>query len=241
MVASRAVVLAVAMSLAGCLQADVPASTAEGDGLSEGDTWTLALKDEDGNELEEGALRIKITVVGRSMVDGIDAFELRTVVESEDPQDTPQSSTVWLRASDLAAIREESVSTEIRGGEEYPSTHSHWYREPCPDANAGPFEVGTTWTVTCQEKHTFTGFSDGSLPQGDAWGNDTKTYTVEARERITVDAGTFDTYRVRVASEDFEDSSDQASIHWIAPGVCAGLIKVDTHEGSIVELVDHDC
>lgn len=210
------------------------AANAQADGLQVGDSWTMRFEGADGKDWGEPALSVKMTVVARSEHGGFDAFEVRIEEQSEDPADYETVSTSWLRASDLATI--ETTSTDMGRSSEYQSRHE--YREPCPDAMAGPLVVGRTWQVTCERRYTSN--EDPSLTTG-SWGNDTKTYTVEARERITVGAGTFDTFRVRVADPDFEDSSDGATIHWIAPGVCAGIIKVDTHEGATIELEQADC
>ena len=248
MVGARPLALAAMLvAVSGCLDAGGSGVQSEA-GLQAGDAWTFAIKGDEehriGPEGVDGSghyARIRHTVVRETVRDGTPALEVHAVIEHLMEEDASRhESIVWLRASDLATMAEEENTTgEVEDGAPYWERSTTVYETPCVGALRKALAVGDTWTESCRQKWETRG-SEFNYASPD-WGNITKTYTVEAKEAVTVEAGTFEAYRIREASDAFEDSRDGASEVWVAPGVCAGLVLADSHEGFLVELVEADC
>lgn len=250
-----------ALGLAGCLQAGSSAHAADGvPGL--GDHWTMRVTHHEAGDAKPFVLVVTETVTAVVQRNGHEAFEVDVVTDYPPEFDRPdrkltRSETRWLRTSDLALLEHvrshEGVFLDEAGkptGKTYSEVSTTVYDAPCagpvPPAGAS---VGTTWTVRCTSRHsTLEWSSDG----GDDWHNGTwtrtTTYRVEAQERVGVEAGSFDTYRVASASDPAEDTQ-RAGTSWVAPEACGGQSVKGTSQyeneehggGTAVEVVELRC
>ena len=193
--------------------------------LTVGDFWE--------HESEGGGASVttRMEVMAIEDHDGASAYRLEGTIEtSVSGSSFDADSTSWIRVSDHANIETESSTSLSFGGQSYDTTTTTTYDPPCASLR-WPLSVGATWTVTCTS--TTTSSSGG----GSQTTTNSTTYTVEAEESVTVEAGTFDAFRIRVEAE------DQTHKMWVSEEAC-GMVKSEaTADGQTVttELVDYEC
>lgn len=193
--------------------------------LTVGDFWE--------HESEGGGASVttRMEVMAIEDYDGDSAYRLEGTIEtSVSGSSFDADSTSWIRVSDHANIETESSTSLSFGGQSYDTTTTTVYDPPCATLR-WPLTVGATWTVTCTS--TTTSSSGG----GSRTTTNSTTYTVEAQESVTVQAGTFDAFRIRV------EADDQTHKQWISAEAC-GMVKSEANaDGQTVttELVDHEC
>lgn len=193
--------------------------------LSVGDFWE--------HESSGGGATVTTRMEVKAIEDhrGASAYRLEGTIEtSASGGSFDADSTSWIRVSDHANLETESSTSLSFGGQSYDTTTTTVYDPPCVELR-WPLTVGATWTVTCTS--TTTSSSGGSSQTT----TNSTTYTVEAEESVTVEAGTFDAFRLRVEAE------DQTHKMWVSEEAC-GMVKSEaTAEGQTVttELVDYQC
>lgn len=234
--ASLATLLVSGLLLAGC-SSPPSGEPSDGDGsgpggapngtppqLHVGDFWS--------HESSGGGATVKTRVQVLAVEEhaGASAYRLGGSVETDaGGANTTAESTSWTRASDHATMESHSTAHVSFGGQSYDSTTTTVYDPPCVTLRWG-LSVGDSWTSTCTTKTT-------SSSGGEQTATKSTIYTVEARESVTVRAGTFDAYRLRT------DSGGQSQTQWVSEEAC-GLVKSEaTAQGQAVvtELVDYGC
>lgn len=199
---------------------------------SVGDSWTTLLHIPPavpgGNgttESRPGMVQAFETIV----VNGSSRDAARVVGHHEENATFPDGTTMhsatddttWYQVSDLALLQEHQTTTvTYTGGPAAPPArtfeHNTTYGTPC-DGIPFPLDVGQRWTSHCDQ--TSTSSSPGSVPSTTTADS---TNVVEALEKVTVPAGTFDAYRInRTETDTFQDSTDTVAILlWYAPSAC---------------------
>lgn len=139
-------------------------------------------------------------------------------------------STTWTRVSDGATVEVQVVTHLAYAGSSFDATSTTVFDPPCGNLQ-WPLTVGKTWATTCQATTT----TSGGQPQTST---STTTFAVEASERVTVAAGSFDAFRIRVSAD------GTASTQWVSATVCGGAVKTMTNaQGTTVtmELQSYAC
>jgi hypothetical protein len=162
---------------------------------------------------------------------GASAYRLEGTVDSSAAgASTTASSTSWTRVSDQASMETQATAHLSYGGYSSDSTTTTVYDPPCASLH-WPLAVGAAWTATCTA--TTTSSSGG----GSHTATTTTNYTVEGKESVTVKAGTFDAFRLRV------ESGGQVQTEWVAAAACGMVKSVATSQGqtATTELTAYQC
>lgn len=211
-----------AILIPGCAQDGPPASTvANGpwpareptteDGvmpaLSPGDSWTTSSQGK--------GVRVTVHVAVERFEDHAGIPTYRTASESNttvDNKAATANSTTWYRASDQANVEVRTTNRLTYQGRTYNATSTVVFDPPCPTFQ-WPLAIGSAWERTCT---AIAQTSDGApgMPI-----TSHTSYLVEAFERVTVPAGTFDAFRIRIET----DGSD-SGFQWVSRGAC-GVVK----------------
>jgi hypothetical protein len=223
----RRLALAVALALALPLIGPTSAAPADAPLLSVGDRWDVrTIVSEASGVSGEGYEHAELAAFERVTVDGVafDTFRLAvngTVDLSLGPctGHTEKRATEWHRVADGATIKTRTTLASTYSGcpdaADSTSVTASASAQPC-DAIAYPLAVGSAWTNACVTDWTY---ADGSTQRM----HDNATYRVDAAETVSVDAGSFDTFRLRIHSE----SAGTNSTAWYAPRACT-LARLDT-------------
>jgi hypothetical protein len=141
------------------------------------------------------------------------------------------TSKTWTRVSDGATLETQTTTHITVQGQSYDSTSTTVFDPPC-EGWEWPLDVGDSWTRTCHATTTT------SLGGGSTSSDTTTTTTVEARESVTVPAGTFNAYRLKVDS-----GGGGVSTVWYASEACGAVKTTASSQGQSVtsELQSYDC
>lgn len=133
------------------------------------------------------------------------------------------------RQSDGAALRTVSYFRPSDANQT-PFQSEMVYEAPCVDL-AWPLEVGKTWTSTCTFTSNGTGMPSEHVTQ-------TTHYNVTREERITVPAGTFDTFVIQATQ-----AGSAGWTEWYAPTACvhAKVVGNDPAFAYTTVLTDYIC
>ncbi|MFA5944356.1 MAG: hypothetical protein WC876_07825 [Candidatus Thermoplasmatota archaeon] len=194
--------------------------------LSVGDRWSTVSKGYDV------VVNVTTTVAGFETHDGIASY--RTEAQSRmttDDRTVAGSSNTWFRTSDQANIEVQTTNHLEYKGHTYNGTSSVVFEPPCRSFR-WPLTIGAHWEETCTAQATM---ADGSAGMPVA---SRTRYNVEAFEPVTVPAGTFDSYRIRIET----DGSD-SGYQWVSAQAC-GIVKAmagDNHNQLSSELQSFHC
>ena len=134
-------------------------------------------------------------------------------------------SDVYYQKSDLGMVKMDQT-TSLFG---ISSSDVTTYAPPKKDYKF-PLSVGQTWTETFNEI-SYSSMDDEFISYYEE--TNTNTYTVLLQEEITVEAGTFDTYKIQC-----DDGSAGATYSWYAPKV-KNFVKMSA-AGNTYELTSYD-
>jgi hypothetical protein len=230
---------------AGCIAGFGGLAAGAGDGpLAVGATWTVK-GDSHGMRYEQTA--VVIDLVERR---GEQAYQVEMVPKyGAGDQGVKHFYTQWLRVSDLAILEEQnSWYGVLDNGIAKDDRSRTIYHEPCEDTYGRDLEVGMQWRHECRGVSDSTEWSSSrgyasSTYNRSHW----STLVVEAREEVTVPAGTFQAYRVAVTGPG--EDEDITTHVWVSEEACGTSrhpvvrsVGVDYHdEAGVIELVAHDC
>jgi|SRR5688572_28744410 len=139
-------------------------------------------------------------------------------------------STSWTRVSDNGNMETQTRSLIFTQYGNVGTNNTIVYDPSCPTL-PWEFKVGDTWSRHCVGQATT---HSGEVHEIDS----TLTYTVEAREQVTVAAGTFNAFRIRI-----ESPETTPVLQWVAPEACGLVRMVVTSESETVTttLEEYSC
>ena len=202
-----------------------------------GDHWETVstVPGPDGGE-QEAVARDTVTAFESVTIEGqaydavrTEMFTNSTTGSGEFSMTMSSHITSWTRRSDGAALR--TVSRMTYGGfagiPASEMTSETTYLEPCLHMQF-PMDVGDSWEVDCQTRTT-TSSSFPGQPATDTTVNETYRVRVLRAERVTVDAGTFDTLVTEWNST--SEGGSTTYYQWYAPAACSNVRTAFDEEG----------
>lgn len=191
--------------------------------LSMGDWWVWTTQREGSNVTD----RREVTAFESIIIEGTvyEAIRLnatRTIGREAFP------FTLWLRASDLASLRE----SHDEGGPQVQMMVTRTWHPPCDGIY--PLRVGLRVTRTCTVRDATT------TPYGpmDQISYDNATYSVPRTEPLTTPAGTFDTFRIDIVSSRAGGELERSE--WFSSKAC-GLVRSEEPEVEPTILTAYSC